>query len=678
MTNFLYNPDRKPKNELIGEFVIRTDIYNDIMKDLETSKMENPEQHYLVVGQRGSGKTTLLNRVKYGIDDSEILREKVVPIIFSEEQYNISELVNLWENIAQYLEDYQGFTGLYDEMELLIAKKDFEELSYNLLIRNLRAKNKKLVLLIDNVADMLNKLDKKEIRRLRSILQTDTEIRLIAGSPFHPESFADYREPLFEFFKVIRLEGLTKWETELLLLKLAEMNGEQDKIQRIIKETPDRIDTLRTLTGGVPRTIALMYRIFIEFNHEDSVKDLEKILDAVTPLYKHRMDDLPTYQQKIVDAVAKNWDGMSVKELKSKIRMDSKNISAQLSQLRKNQIIQAVETDTKNNIYFLRERFFNIWYLMRFGRKYDKERVVWLVKFLESWCSMIEIEQRVVDYVVKIKGGQLDEQMVNFYGEVYTGILNMSSETKLLLKESTPHYLSKQITIDDAELYRLAFSEYENKNFVKEFELLRQIQNPDHAISIKVALLLFKLISEDKDSYIKVSNGFTYVARELRGIKGQGSTELSFFMQIEFFILTLFLTISYLPMHKYEEASKVLEKLIHHDEFTFNIHESVINTLVQIIFLQFLNYEQPNTLFESFEKYPVWKDRLRPVYYATLKILNKESEVNKMPPELDESVNKILYEVSEFVKIGRNDKNTGIGKKDTEHSLPRHDFDMSI
>jgi hypothetical protein len=47
--------------------------------------------------------------------------------------------------------------------------------------------------------------------------------------------------------------------------------------------------------------------------------------------------------------------------------------------------VSKIQTGTKNNIYILKERFFNIWYLMRYGRKNDKKRVLWLTRFLEAW-----------------------------------------------------------------------------------------------------------------------------------------------------------------------------------------------------------------------------------------------------------------------------------------------------
>jgi energy-coupling factor transporter ATP-binding protein EcfA2 len=453
MSTFLYNPDRKGKDELIAEFVIRTEVYDDIMEDLETSAMKHPEQHYLLVGQRGAGKTTLLHRIKYGIDDSKKLHKWLIPVLFSEEQYNVSELANLWENVGQHLEDYEGFTGLYAEMEQHISKNNFEELCLDILEKHLNAKKKKVVLLIDNIGDLFKKISELEIRRLREILQTKGFIRLIAGSPFFLESILDYQQPLFEFFKVMRLDGLNKQETEKLLLTLGAVHNEKEKIERIIKETPQRIEAMRALTGGVPRTMALLFRIFIDNEHNNSIKDLEKILDAVTPLYKHKMDDLPKQQQKIVDAVARKWDAISVKELTDKVRLESKVISAQLRQLEKNQIIEKKTTDTKNHVYLLKERFWNIWFLMRYGRKDDKERVIWLVRFLESWCDNDEITQRIEAFVAKTKDGKLSKEEADLFNDVYASLTKISLDQKLILREADTKYVTKRMELSDEELF---------------------------------------------------------------------------------------------------------------------------------------------------------------------------------------------------------------------------------
>ncbi len=495
IVNFLYNPDRKGKRQLIADFVVRQNILKEIMDDLEGSSMKRPEQHYLIVGQRGTGKSTLLNRVKYAVEDSDRLNKWLIPIIFSEEQYNISELANFWENIAQVLEDYYGFNGLYGEMEKQAEKDNFEEICWDILEKGLNESGKKIVLLIDNIGDLFKKIKELEVRRFREILQTKSQLRVISASPLYLESILDYKQPMFEFFKVIRLESLNSSDTRELLLKLAEIHHEEEKIGQIIKETPERIEVLRALAGGVPRTIALMFNIFIEHEHESSLRDLENILDAVTPLYKHRMDDLPPQQQKIIDAVAKNWDPIGVKQLKERVRLESKVISAQLRQLEKNQVVQKMETDIKNHEYILKERFFNIWYLMRYGRKDDRQRVVWLVRFLESWCTSEELEKRVEDFVELIKSKKDRIGNMEVFAQVYTSIGKLATELKLLLDENLPEHRSN-IQYSDKEIngiVRKKFMERDIKDCLRWMSLKDEISNDDR-------LLIFDVITLNIDS----------------------------------------------------------------------------------------------------------------------------------------------------------------------------------
>ena len=73
--HLLYNPAEKPKEEIINEFVIRTDVFKRIMEDILTSEMKHAEQGYLIIGHRGMGKTTLLHRIKYAIQDETILKD---------------------------------------------------------------------------------------------------------------------------------------------------------------------------------------------------------------------------------------------------------------------------------------------------------------------------------------------------------------------------------------------------------------------------------------------------------------------------------------------------------------------------------------------------------------------------------------------------------------------------
>ncbi len=482
MKTTLYNPANKRKEQLIEEFVIRTKIFDSIIKDVKSSSDKYPGQHYLLVGQRGSGKTTLIYRIKYAIEDDKTLKH-IIPLSLGEEQYGITELVNLWEKISEILEDYYGFDNLYDDVQAELHKPNYEEKCFNILIERLSDQKKKLILFIDNFGDLLKKLDEIEIHRLREILITCTSLRLIAASPVLIDEIFDYQKPLFEFFKTVPLKGLSNEEIESLLLKLAELNHSTEKIKTILKNDPERVQVLRILTGGITRTIVLLYNIFVDNVDGTSIKDLQLTLDAVTPLYKHKMDDLPKNQQKIVDAVAKSWDATSVKEISKTTRIESKIISAQLRNLEKNQLIEKINTGKKNHLYQIKERFFNIWYLMRYGRKYDRKRVIWLVRFLESWCTKEELESRISSHIHSLKNGQFDDEAAILLGEAYLGCkkIDLDLKRKLILesKEIFPESLTKGMSISDTELLNTAFEHYSDGRYEDAIQNALEIGNKE-------------------------------------------------------------------------------------------------------------------------------------------------------------------------------------------------------
>ncbi len=163
------------------------------------------------------------------------------------------------------------------------------------------------------------------------------------------------------------------------------------------------MEALRRITGGVIRTIVILFEIFVDDTNGNAFLDLEKILDAVTPLYKHRMDKLSAQKQEIVDFIALSWDAVSAREIAKKTKLKSKAVSAQLKQLVKDQIIEKEKTNTKNYLYRISERFFNIWYLMCLGRTWDEKRVQFLVDFLQIWCDEEELENRAKKHLRTIK-----------------------------------------------------------------------------------------------------------------------------------------------------------------------------------------------------------------------------------------------------------------------------------
>ncbi|WP_367330239.1 AAA family ATPase [Sphingobacterium multivorum] len=388
--NTLYNPASLDQDQLITNFIVRTEIFEELFEGIVRYDSMGKHTHYLIQGQRGMGKTTLLLRLKYEIERQGCINDSVIPVFFNEESYDVNSLSTLWEKLLKHLDDHFDTHGLfYDTTENFVDDDNYEELCYNYLIAQLLKRNKRIVLFFDNFGELfLDVLKPKDKERLYLILNTSKSIQIVGATAVVINDFSVNGSKFLEVFEINYLRGLNTEETFELISKLQKDCVESNKID--LNKSKSKIETLSILTGGVIRTIMMLYQVLLDDPYGKALHDLEKILDKVTPLYKHRIEDLPLQQRKIVDVIAKKWDATSAKEIAGEIREDgkrvaSKIISAQLNQLEKNNIVEKKTTTTKNNLYQIRERFFNIWYLMRSGDRRDRKRVAWLTKFLEIW-----------------------------------------------------------------------------------------------------------------------------------------------------------------------------------------------------------------------------------------------------------------------------------------------------
>jgi len=333
---------------------------------------------------------------------------------------------------------------------------------------------------------MFQKFKEKEAHRLRKILQTSSDLRIFAASSVVLEAFYDYSHPFYEFFKVEHLDSLDSASTRELLIKLGKFYKHGD-VQEIVLNQKGRVEALRRLTGGVIRTIILLFEIFVDNEDGNAFQDLETVLDRVTPLYKHRMDDLPAPQQEIVESIALSWDAISVKEIAERTRMESKVISANLNQLVKNDLIHKIRTNTKNNLYQISERFFNIWYLMRHGRNDDKSKVIWLVRFLEEWCDDLEIIDPAKMHISHLQNGKYNTEAAYFTSEAIAYTRHLPRETQHELLQTTRDFLasrdndlSKKLSKSDVELYKQAIDAFQLRNYETALPLFLKVKEKDN------------------------------------------------------------------------------------------------------------------------------------------------------------------------------------------------------
>jgi TPR repeat protein len=478
----LYNPHEQRKEQLIESFVARRQVFDDLFHAIQSFEAARPGPHYLIEGQRGTGKTTLLLRLSYAVEDDPDLRQWLTPVVLKEEAYyGIRCLFKLWETIAQELEaQHESFAGLYGQMSQAYDRtgqpyspeEDYEQACFDLLVKRLHTRGRQLILFVDNLGEMLLNFNEHETLRLGDILMTSPYLRLIGATPIIFDALLPEHHVLYRFFQTVRLEGLTKEETRSVLLELARAYQEEAAIRQIIEQHPGRIEALRILTGGVIRTIVLLFEIFTRQDDGDSMTDLDNILDKVTPLYQSRMKELTPLQRDVVHAMALHWDAISPAEIARQTRLPMDDVQAVIRALEKVFIIRRVSTDSSQPFYCLQERFVNIWYLMRLAPGGNQSKVLWLLHFLESWYDQAELTERAHQHADAIARGRYDPKAAYYLTEAFakTGRLDMETEDHLI--RQTQHLLHQldvdlaaELSPSDKQLFRQAEAAYQQEDY---------------------------------------------------------------------------------------------------------------------------------------------------------------------------------------------------------------------
>jgi len=390
----IYNPQRTSDSLMKQLFIARKKIFAFLMKKIQQEKPSSIPQHHLIIALRGMGKSTLLKRIEIELRQN-LNKEKFVPLLFPEEQYNLSNLAEFWLNCLDTLADtleIENQTEVVNEIDKQV--NDLKTISNTETLarkahqyfKNITSKiGRRPVLLLDNLNLVFNRLSKPEQHTLRAWLMQNNAPILIGASAVSIEDIHDYKMPFYDAFQMHYLQKLNFKETIEILQQLARLT-KADKVLNAIYQEIGRLKTIYHLTGGNPRTVTMLFRLIIKGFSKELNDDLEALLEEITPLYKARFEVLSDSQQKIIDAIALHWNPINLGELRNITRLENNQISPQLKRLREVGWIESLDAyKAKGKAYQISERFFNIWFLMRRSSRRQKRELLCLSKFLESF-----------------------------------------------------------------------------------------------------------------------------------------------------------------------------------------------------------------------------------------------------------------------------------------------------
>ncbi|MBK6338770.1 MAG: hypothetical protein IPF63_04005 [Bacteroidetes bacterium] len=124
--------------------------------------------------------------------------------------------------------------------------------------------------------------------------------------------------------------------------------------------------------------------------------------------------------------------------------MDGKTISALLNQLSQSRHVEKIKGNTKNLLYRLEERFFNLWFNMTQGGPQQRIEAKALTDFLEKWYDDSELKNICADFIGSVKNRSLKRD----YAESMTLALLHSEKINDQEKENLYKTISKSGLVD--------------------------------------------------------------------------------------------------------------------------------------------------------------------------------------------------------------------------------------
>ena len=382
-----YNPGFLTDDELVGSFCVRTTEFEMLVEVLrECTGSSNP--HQIVIGPRGSGKTSLLLRVAAEVRRDPGLAAGFFPVVFAEESYEVSTAGEFWLECLSHLsvqaprrDDGPDLQRTFAELRTVRDDRGLAERCLGALLDFSDREGKRLVLLVENLNMLFRDMaDPDAGWRLRKVLQTEPRIVLLASATSRFDEIDDPDHALYDLFSVRTLRPLDTGECATLWEAVAGRCPQ-----------PGTIRSIEILTGGSPRLVAIVARFGAELSFRKLMASLLDLIDDHTEYFKSHLELLPAQERRVYLALAALWKPATTREIADQSRMETSKCSAQLTRLTGRGVVQSAGGSARRKQYYLTERLYNIYYLMRRSRQSDR-LVEALIHFMESYYSPSELK----------------------------------------------------------------------------------------------------------------------------------------------------------------------------------------------------------------------------------------------------------------------------------------------
>lgn len=387
-----FTPSLMEPETLEAIFVQREDLAQRLVELIRDSALTPSKHHTLLVGPRGIGKTHVIALVYHRIRAMEDLHGRLLVAWCREEEWGVTSFLDLLLRIfralaEQYNDDElkQSVESLY-ELESDAAERKAEELLKEYV------GDRALLLLAENLGDVFHGLGDEGQKRLRSYLQENPFMTILATAQSLFSGVSLQTSPFYGFFRIYHLEELELDDATLLLTRIAQCEGDKDLasfIQNPIGRA--RIRAVHHLAGGNHRVYVIFSQLLTRESLDELVEMVVQSLDDLTPYYQSRIAWLSPQQRKIVELLCDRRHPLPVKEIAQRCFITHQTAASQLKDLREKGYLRS-EQIGRESYHELHEP------LMRLSLEVKKERgspIRLIVDFLRLWYTPKELRERL-------------------------------------------------------------------------------------------------------------------------------------------------------------------------------------------------------------------------------------------------------------------------------------------
>ena len=249
--------------------------------------------------------------------------------------------------------------------------------------------------------------------RLRKVLQTEPRIIVFASATSRFDEIDNPDRALYDLFRVRTLRPLDTKQCEVLWETVSGRPPAREAVR-----------SLEILTGGSPRLVSIVASFGAALSFRDLMAHLLDLVDDHTEYFKSHLESLPAQERRVYLALAALWKPATTREIADHARLETSPCSAQLARLEGRGVVRVAGGSPRRKQYYLTERLYNIYYLLRRRRGPDRF-VEALIHFMESYYSPTELKDISVRMIRDAAG--LGAEMLSLQPITLKGLMELPS-----------------------------------------------------------------------------------------------------------------------------------------------------------------------------------------------------------------------------------------------------------